>query len=99
MTRIELIDLLATGRTHATKLNAFRKEDLERFVEEQTDPTNHSPFKPGDFVYCEWADRSGVVTGTQKVPGRTDDRHNLFVKAAGGGYLHTHTGDVIRYQD
>lgn len=96
MTKQDLIEMLATNKEHATKLRPFKKADLERFVEAQTDPTNHEVFPVGSFVYCEWADSKGIVTHTEKIPGGHGDRYSLRVKTGSSSILDTHSGNVIR---
>jgi hypothetical protein len=96
MTKQDMIDLLATSAEHARKLRPFKVAQLQEFVDAQTDPKNHEEFPVGSFVYCEWSGSKGIVTATQKVPGRLDNRFNLFVKTGSTSQLHTHSGDVVR---
>lgn len=98
MTKAEIIEMLATSPEHARKLNTFRKPELEQFLEAQTSPQNHEEFPIGSYVYCEWAGSKGIVTATEKIPGRADGRYNLTVKTGSSNRLQTHSGDVIRYQ-
>lgn len=93
MNKQDLIDLLATSPKHAAKLRPFKKADLERFVEEQTDPANDSPVKAGDFVHCEWAGSSGIVTSTERIPG-SGNRFGLRVKTGASSVLDTEASDV-----
>lgn len=100
MTKAEIIEMLATSRDHARKLNyLFKKPELERFLEAQTDPTNHEEFPVGSYVYCEWADSKGIVLHADKVAGRLDNRYSLVIKVGRNqGYLHTESSAVVRYQ-
>lgn len=98
MTKAKIIEMLATSRTHATKLRAFTKDQLEAFFEAQTDPKNHSEFKPGDFVYCQRSNSKGIVTAIEKVPGRSDNQYNLIVKTGASSRLDTNSNRVVRYQ-
>lgn len=97
MTKAELVELLSGGhREHAAKLRTFRKGDLERFLEAQSDPANHEVFPVGSFVYCGWVGSKGIVLHTEEVPGSKADRFTLTIKTGPSGRIQAESNDVIR---